>query len=274
MTTALVCTPLRSERAALWRATAAPVMRTGMGPSRLVDAVGPLHVAGVAGAVTDQLRPGDLIVASDLRTADSQAESHAAELLFGAVSRLGLAVYFAPLFSQRRVRDGRTHAAESGAIAVDTESAYLAAQAPAGQTVALRAINDTPSAPLLRPGIVWHGLSALRALRAAAPAIDQWAAAVGDREVMLARQQAATVVEWCDLVLVLGPKDSPDTRRLLDVAVMSCKPAYLVEDSGAVDLRWLANARRVGVISDASAPPRVANEILRSLSGLGQLAVV
>lgn len=228
MTTALVCTPLRSERAALWRATAAPVMRTGMGPSRLVDAVGPLLVAGVAGAVTDQLRPGDLIVASDLRTADSKAESHAAELLFGAVSHLGLAVYFAPLFSQRRVRDGRTQAAESGAIAVDTESAYLAAQAPAGQTVALRAISDTPSAPVLRPGIVWHGLSALRALRAAAPAIDQWAAAVGDRKVMLARQQAATVVEWCDLVLVLGPKDSPDTRRLLDVAVMSCKPAYLV----------------------------------------------
>ena len=91
MTTALVCTPLRSERAALWRATAAPVMRTGMGPSRLVDAVGPLLVAGVAGAVTDQLRPGDLIVASDLRTADSQAESHAAELLFGAVSRLEVA---------------------------------------------------------------------------------------------------------------------------------------------------------------------------------------
>ena len=155
------------------------------------------------------------------------------------------------------MRDGRTHAAESGAIAVDTESAYLAAQAPAGQTVALRAISDTPSAPLLRPGIVWHGVSALRALRAAAPAIDQWAAAVGDREVMLARQEAATVVEWCDLVLVLGPKDSPDARRLLNVAVMSSKPAYLVEDSGAVDLGWLANARRVDVISDASAPPGV-----------------
>ena len=75
MTTALVCTPLRSERAALWRATAAPVMRTGMGPSRLVDAVGPLLVAGVAGAVTDQLRPGDLIVASDLRTADSRPKA-------------------------------------------------------------------------------------------------------------------------------------------------------------------------------------------------------
>ena len=180
------------------------------GAVEAVDADGPLLVAGGAGAVTDQLRPGDLIVASDLRTANSQAESHAAELLFGAVSRLGLAVYFPPLFSQGRVRDGRTHAAESGAIAVDTESAYLAAQAPAGQTVALRAISDTPSAPLLRPGIVWHGMSALRALRAAAPAIDQWAAAVGDREVMLARQEAATVVEWCDLVLLLGPKDFPD----------------------------------------------------------------
>jgi 4-hydroxy-3-methylbut-2-en-1-yl diphosphate reductase len=274
MTSALVCTPLRAERAALWRATSTPVVRTGMGPSRRVDVAGPILVAGVAGAATNQLRPGDLVVASELRTADATVESRAAAMLFGAVARLGLPVTFAPLFSQKRVRDGRTPAADAGAVAVDTESAYLAAQATPGQTVALRAISDTPSAPLLRPGIVWHGLSALRALRAAAPAIDQWAAAVGDREVMLASQPAATLTEWCDLILVLGSKHSPDARRLLDIAEKSGKPAYLVEASGAVDLRWLANARRVGVISGASAPPRLADETLRALSGLGQLAVV
>ena len=266
-TTALVCTPLRSERAALWRATEAPVVRTGMGPARRVEATGPLLVAGVAGAATQNLRPGDLVVASDLRTADATAESHAAAMLFGAVSRLDLPVYFAPLFSQERVRDGRTRAAESGAIAVDTESAYLAAQAPAGQTVALRAISDTPSAPLLRPGIVWHGVSALLALRAAAPAIDQWAAAVGDREVKLTSQLGAEAIDWCDLVLVLGPK-------LPEVANKSGKSAHLVQDSGAIDLCWLAGARRIGVVSDASTRPGLADDILRALSGLGRLAVM
>ena len=190
--------------------------------------------------MTDQLRPGDLVVASDLRTADTTAESNAAAMLFGAVSRLGLPVRFAPLFSQERVRDGRGRAARIRRHRGRHRSAYLAAQAPAGQTVVLRAISDTPSAPLLRPGVVWHGVSALLALRAAAPAIDQWAAAVGDREVMLASQPVAAVTDWCDLVLVLDPK-------LLDDAKASGRSVHLVEDSAAVDLCWLAGARRVGV---------------------------
>lgn len=268
MTAALVCTPLRSERAALWRAISAPVVRTGMGPSRRVEAAGPILVAGVAGAVTNQLRPGDLVVASDLRTPDATAESHAAALLFGAVSRLGLPVYFGPLFSQERVADGRDRAAASGALAVDMESAYLAAQAPAGQTVALRAIVDTPTAPLLRPGTVWRGVIALRALRSAAPAIDEWAAAVGDREVVLANpSHVRELAELSDVVLVLGSQD-------LRAAAERCgKPTYLVDSAESVDLRWLADGRRVGVISEASTPSRPADELVRCLSGLGRITL-
>jgi 4-hydroxy-3-methylbut-2-enyl diphosphate reductase len=99
-----------------------------------------------------------------------------------------LPTHFGPLLSTDRVVDGSARAAAvaTGAIAVDTESAFLAAQAPAGRTVALRTIVDTPDAPLLRPGTAWRGYSALRVLRAAAPAIDAWAAATGDRELLLA----------------------------------------------------------------------------------------
>jgi 4-hydroxy-3-methylbut-2-enyl diphosphate reductase len=255
----LVCTPLRSERAALWRAVSVPVLRTGMGPSRRVDASGPVLVAGVAGALTDRLRPGDLVVADELRTADTATPSHAGALLFGAVRRLGLRVHLGPLLSQERLAYGPhlAAAAAAGAVAVDMESAYLANQAPAGQTVALRAISDTPSRPLLHPGIVWRGVKALRALRAAAPAIDQWAAAVGERDVVVGD------AERCDVVLVLG------ARGLLDRIEKHGKPTYLVEDVGSVDLRWLAGARRVGVITDASAPPRLADELILALSGLG-----
>src|SRR2546429_695125 len=80
--------------------------------------------------------------------------------------------------------------AACGALAVDTESADLARLSPAGHTVALRAVVDTSVAPLGEPGTPWRGRAALRALRAAAPAINQWAAATGQREILLASPRA------------------------------------------------------------------------------------
>ncbi|WP_323182742.1 4-hydroxy-3-methylbut-2-enyl diphosphate reductase [Aldersonia sp. NBC_00410] len=185
---ATVCTPLRSEYAALRGRVAVPVRRTGRGPDRRLPAAGPVLVAGVAGALGTTLRPGDVVVASELRTRTDTLISPAAVLLAAELRRLGLPTHLGPLLSTDRVVDGkaRSAAAATGAIAVDTESAFLAAQAPAGQTVALRTIVDTPESPLLRPGTAWRGYSALRMLRAAAPAIDAWAAATGERELLLA----------------------------------------------------------------------------------------
>jgi 4-hydroxy-3-methylbut-2-en-1-yl diphosphate reductase len=266
----VVCTPLRSERAALWHAVSAPVMRTGMGPSRRVEASGPVLVAGVAGALIDQLRPGDLVVADELRTADTTAPSHAAALLFGAVRRQGLRVHLGPLLSQERLAYGPhlAAAAPAGALAVDMESAYLAGQAPAGQTVALRAIVDTPTAPLMRPGTLWRGVKALRALRAAAHAIDQWAAAVGDRDVLLAGPLSVrALAERSDLVLVAG------SRAVMEAAETYGKATYLVDSADAVDLRWLVGVRRLGIVSDASSPSHLVDDLVRCLSGLGSVVL-
>jgi 4-hydroxy-3-methylbut-2-en-1-yl diphosphate reductase len=258
MTSAVVCTPLRSERAALWHAVSASVVRTGRGPARRLDATGPVLVAGVAGALTDDLRPGDIVVADQLRTADAVIGSFSATLVFGALRRLGLTVRLGALLSEPRViyRDGRKTAAASGAVAVDTESAYLARQAPAGLTVAVRSIVDTPDAPLLRPGTVWRGVRALRALRAAGPAIDQWAAATGDRRLV------ATDAPDSDLVLGLGCDLRPEKYRC---------PAYLVGEITELDLRWLARARRIAIATGPSTPPRLTEEVIRALSGLGHV---
>lgn len=185
-----VCAPLRSEWAALRGATCAPVVRTGRGPRRRYPdaAAGPLAVAGVAGALADGLRPGDLVVAGVIRADGLELPSRAAVLLHGELRRLGLSARLGPVYSAERVVTGRARAelAGSGALAVDTETAFLAADAPAGQAVALRAIVDTPDAPLLHPGTIGRGLRALRSLRAAAPALDRWSAATGERELLLA----------------------------------------------------------------------------------------
>ncbi len=50
----------------------------------------------------------------------------------------------------------------------------------------IRAVSDTPQRPLLSPSAPAGGLRALRSLRAAGPALARWAAAAGQRRVLLA----------------------------------------------------------------------------------------
>ncbi|KZM74331.1 hypothetical protein [Nocardia terpenica] len=265
----IVCTPLRSERAALRGTVSAPVVRTGRGPTRRPSwpAGGPIAIAGVAGALDRALRPGDLVVADEIRSAATVVPSPAAPLLHAALRRRGLRATLGPIYSAERVVDGpaRTRLADTGAVAVDTESAFLA-DAADGRAVALRAIVDTPDAPLLRPGTPWRGVLALRALRAAAPVLDQWSAAAGDHEVTLGGPEVA---DNADLVLVLGAPDSPDVRRSAENRAAEGVCVHVVDDVGAVELRWLRGVRRIGVVADISAPGDLMNNLLTALSGLG-----
>src|SRR5262249_52755138 len=122
----------------------------------------------------------------------------------GELRRAGLTVHCGPMLSRPKVVEGvgRSELAASGALAVDTESAWLAPVAAAPYAV-VRSISDTAEQPLLHPGIVPNGIAALRTLRAAVPALDAWAAAVRSREILLARprsfcagvEQAIEVVE-------------------------------------------------------------------------------
>jgi 4-hydroxy-3-methylbut-2-en-1-yl diphosphate reductase len=62
----------------------------------------------------------------------------------------------------------------------------LLAAAAGGPAVVVRAISDTPGHPIVSPRTVSGGITALRSLRQAAPALARWAAAVGPRQVLLA----------------------------------------------------------------------------------------
>jgi len=191
VTDAVVCTPLLAEQVAVRGRVSAPVVRSGRGPQgRVPGGVdGPLLVVGVAGALAPQLRPGDLVVGDELRSDDGARPSYAAPLLAGTLQALGMRAYVGPVLSRERVVLGpreRSELAATGALVVDTESAFVTIEVPEGQGLALRAVVDTADAPLLRPGTAWRGLTALRALRAAAPAVDAWSAATGARELLLA----------------------------------------------------------------------------------------
>jgi 4-hydroxy-3-methylbut-2-enyl diphosphate reductase len=174
----------------------------------------------------------------------------------------------------------RRRLATSGALAVDTESLVLAAGAAGRPFAAVRAVVDTPSEPLLSPMTVSRGWAALRALRAAGPAIDEWIAALGARDVVLASAAAEALPALAavtDLVLVVAPASSApassDAAHLLGVAGRAGVPAHRVEDPRSIDLRWLAGISRVGIAAGASARPHQVDDLVRALSGLGPVTV-
>ena len=187
--TGIVSTPLWSEWLALRDRLTVDVVHTGRSSALEHTGEQPVLVAGVAGALSNELRPGDLVVADEIRGDAEPIPSHASPFLVGALRRAGLRVHHGPIATTRRIvdaPDARRTLGATGALVADTESALVVAAAPRGQAAAIRAVVDTPDHRLLRPGTLVRGPKALWALRRAAPVIDAWASATGDREVALA----------------------------------------------------------------------------------------
>jgi 4-hydroxy-3-methylbut-2-enyl diphosphate reductase len=198
----VIAAPLRVEHAALRRATTA-VVRTGMGPRRSVRSAARLRgsallVAGVGGGLRSRIRVGDVVVATEVR-GPSTVVCPSAPLLAASLRELGLTVHCGPIVSTRTVVTGDRQSLDG--LAVDMESAWLA-PADGSPFAVVRAISDTVGSSLVRPGIVPDGLAALRTLRRAVPALDQWAAAIRPREVLLAspRSFCAGVERAIDIV--------------------------------------------------------------------------
>ncbi|XVV04671.1 4-hydroxy-3-methylbut-2-enyl diphosphate reductase [Actinosynnema sp. CA-248983] len=85
------------------------------------------------------------------------------------------------------------------------------------------------------------------------------------------RQTAVkTMAPQCELVLVVGSKNSSNSVRLVEVALQAgAKASYLVDYASEVDPAWLAGVTTVGVTSGASVPDILVMELLEFLAGHG-----
>lgn len=297
--------PMWLEARALRRGlpAGAPLRRTGRGLARAARAAAAerdtraLAVAGIAGGLVPALRPGDVVVATEVRRDGpdpaAPVRCPAAPIIASALRRRGLRVHLGPVVSAARLVDGprRTRLADTGALAVDTESAALLAGTAARPVACLRVVADVPPDPLFRPATAGRVRTALRVLSRVAPAVVEWAAATTARRVALAdavlaheptesgevaasaltNRPAAPggVVADADVVLVLDPASATNSRRLVETSRRAGTPAYLVDDVGGVDPRWLAGAHTIGVTVGAAAPPRLVDQTVAALVGLG-----
>src|SRR5579864_6470331 len=73
------------------------------------------------------------------------------------------------------------------------------------------------------------------------------------------------VVPLTEVLLVVGSQNSSNSRRLVEVCQNEGVPAYLVDDSGEVNPKWLKGIRTVAVTAGASAPENLVEELIDSL---------
>jgi 4-hydroxy-3-methylbut-2-en-1-yl diphosphate reductase len=193
MSRALVAAPLALEQALIRSAVrGARVRKTGMGPDKSLAAARALArepgdaliVLGFCGGLDAQARPGEVIVADEvLAAADGghepvQVACDGSQRLADALIAAGLAVRRGTIVGVARIATGerREQLRAAGALAVDMESAWLAAGAAGRPFSVVRVVLDSPSHELFRPQALGGALLAARVLRRAS------AVALGDRD--------------------------------------------------------------------------------------------
>jgi 4-hydroxy-3-methylbut-2-en-1-yl diphosphate reductase len=84
-------------------------------------------------------------------------------------------------------------------------------------------------------------------------------------------RQAAVkeIARDCDLVLVIGSRNSSNSKRLVEVARAAGARAELVESPELIEPVWLEGVRSVGLSSGASAPEDLVQAAVARLKSLG-----
>jgi 4-hydroxy-3-methylbut-2-enyl diphosphate reductase len=78
-------------------------------------------------------------------------------------------------------------------------------------------------------------------------------------------RQAAVkqMAEHCDLVLVIGSRNSSNSNRLVEVARDHGADSHLIDNETEVDEAWLVGKRVVGITSGASAPEELVARLVQ-----------
>ncbi len=186
-----VLAPLRIESIAYGGADTvigsgrARARRSGAKLAARLDEQTAVALVGVAGALAPELRPGDLIIASELRSTESLAARPlpGASMLGAELRRSRVPVRTGPLVTSPTYVPARERAtlAASGALAVDMESSWVMDYLPNNPLAVVRSISDTATR-----GPVRGGLRALGALSSLRVPLKHWARACGEHEIILA----------------------------------------------------------------------------------------
>ena len=77
------------------------------------------------------------------------------------------------------------------------------------------------------------------------------------------------LTEACDLILVVGSKNSSNSNRLREIAETRNIEGYLIDTADDIDPQWLVGKQRVGLTAGASAPEVLVQQVVQYLKNNG-----
>ncbi len=89
------------------------------------------------------------------------------------------------------------------------------------------------------------------------------------------RQAAVKAISKdCDLLLVVGSKNSSNSLRLLEVGLkFGAKNGYLINDFNDINQEWLSSNQTIAITAGASAPEDLVEGVLEFLASQGELDI-
>ncbi len=76
----------------------------------------------------------------------------------------------------------------------------------------------------------------------------------------------------CEVMLVVGSKNSSNSNRLRELSELLGTPAYLIDGPEDIDASWVLGKAKVGVTAGASAPETLVKQVVTRLQTLGGIA--
>lgn len=73
--------------------------------------------------------------------------------------------------------------------------------------------------------------------------------------------EAEEISKKSDLMIIIGGKNSSNTKKLYDIAIKNCKNVLFVQTKEDLDIDFVKNFEKVGIIAGASAPSYIIEDI-------------
>jgi len=68
-----------------------------------------------------------------------------------------------------------------------------------------------------------------------------------------------------DVMIVIGGKNSSNTKQLLNICLDHCKDSYLIESENELEYNWFKNKKQCGITAGASTPDWIIEKIINKI---------
>ncbi len=87
----------------------------------------------------------------------------------------------------------------------------------------------------------------------------------------LRQDEVREIAKKVDYMIVIGGKNSSNTRKLYEISKKICKNAQLIQNFGQIEVKLLENYGNIGIVAGASTPDWIIDEVIQKLKFEGEV---